>query len=120
LLRGINDDPAVMMDLMRTLLVHRVRPYYLHQMDPVAGTGHFRTPIETGLEIMAALRGRIPGTGVPQFMIDLPGGGGKVPLLPEQIADRSGSVWKIRGFDGRIHDYPVEDRPVPAEEGQAP
>ncbi len=112
LLRGVNDDAAVMAELMRTLLACRVRPYYLHQMDPVAGTAHFRTSVATGLAVMSALRGRIPGIGVPQFMIDLPGGGGKVPLLPEQVVARCGAVWKVRSYNGGIYDYPVGEKEV--------
>lgn len=107
LIRGVNDDPDTMAALMRTLLAHRVRPYYLHQMDPVQGTAHLRTPIETGLAIMASLRGRIPGIGVPQLMIDLPGGGGKVPLLPESVVWRGPGTWRVRNYNGEIFDYPL-------------
>ena len=84
LLAGINDDPAVMTELCRGLLSCRVKPYYLHQMDLVQGTGHFRTPVATGLQLMAALRGHVSGLAVPYYVIDLPGGKGKVPLLPGQ------------------------------------
>jgi lysine 2,3-aminomutase len=82
LLKGVNDNPEVMKELMQKLLTIRVRPYYLHQMDPVKGTGHFRTPVRKGLEIMAHLRGHISGMATPTYVIDLPGGKGKVPLLP--------------------------------------
>lgn len=115
LIRGVNDDPDTMAALMRALLAHRVRPYYLHQMDPVKGTAHLRTPVETGLAIMAALRGRIPGIGVPQLMIDLPGGGGKVPLLPEAVVSRGPGIWRVRNYNGQIFDYPVSGGP--AKEG---
>jgi len=118
LIRGVNDDAGTMAALMRTLLAQRVRPYYLHQMDPVRGTAHLRTPIETGLGIMAALRGRIPGIGVPQFMIDLPGGGGKVPLLPESVVSRKPGIWRVRSYDGKIYDYPVSSGAP--EKGGAP
>jgi lysine 2,3-aminomutase len=118
LLRGVNDNPATMTSLMRTLLEHRVRPYYLHRMDPVRGTAHFRTSVETGLKIMAALRGRLSGTGVPQFMIDLPGGGGKVPLLPEAVVARSPGIWRVRNYNGEVFDYPADSGPLPEE--QAP
>jgi lysine 2,3-aminomutase len=80
LLRGVNDDADVMTDLMRKLLKIRVKPYYLHHCDPVSGTGHFRTPISKGKEIMRVLCGRICGEGIPQYMIDLPKGGGKVSI----------------------------------------
>jgi lysine 2,3-aminomutase len=112
LIRGVNDDPGTLAALMRTLLAHRVRPYYLHQMDPVQGTAHLRTPIETGLALLAALRGRIPGIGVPQLMIDLPGGGGKVPLLPESVVSRGPETWRVRNYNGEIFDYPVSGGPA--------
>jgi len=85
LLRGVNDTPAVMQQLVKGLLKMRVRPYYLHHMDLAAGTGHFRTRIETGLDIVAALRGPISGLAVPHYVIDAPGGKGKIPLLPEHL-----------------------------------
>lgn len=85
LLRGVNDNPAVMQQLVKGLLKMRVRPYYLHHMDLAAGTGHFRTRIETGLDIVAALRGPVSGLAVPHYVIDAPGGKGKIPLLPEYL-----------------------------------
>jgi lysine 2,3-aminomutase len=85
LLKGVNDDPVVMQQLMHKLLMNRVKPYYLHQMDLARGAGHFRTSITTGLRIIQSLCGHSSGMGVPQFVIDLPGGGGKVPLLPEYL-----------------------------------
>lgn len=93
LIKGVNDDTAVMKDLMRGLLSMRVRPYYLHQMDLVKGTAHFRTSVQTGLEIMDSLRGHLSGLAVPYYVIDLPGGKGKVPLLPGHEI----------GCDGTIH-----------------
>ncbi len=83
LLRGVNDDPAIMAALLRGLLRIRVRPYYLHQMDLAAGTGHFRTRLESGLEMIGALRGQISGMAIPHYVVDLPGGKGKVPLTPD-------------------------------------
>ena len=91
LLQGVNDDPAVMAELLRGLLRIRVRPYYLHHMDLAQGTGHFRTRIETGLAIIAALRGQVSGLAIPHYVIDTPGGRGKVPLQPDylrQLGDR--------------------------------
>ncbi len=85
LLRGVNDDAAVLADLFRGLLRIRVRPYYLHHMDPARGTVHFRTRIERGLEIMQTLRGALSGMAIPQYVVDLPGGKGKVPLVPEYV-----------------------------------
>src|SRR6059036_2265548 len=85
LLKGVNDDPKVMMKLMHELLKARVRPYYIFMADQVAGGEHFRTTVQKGLEIIQALRGWTSGLAVPQFVIDSPGGGGKVPLLPEYL-----------------------------------
>jgi len=95
LLGGVNDDPAVMIDLCRKLLKMRVRPYYLHHLDQARGTAHFRVPVERGLEIIAAMRGQISGLGIPQYVVDPPGGQGKVPLLPENLLE-VGEVLKVR------------------------
>lgn len=90
LLKGVNDDADAVEWLNRWLLRHGVRPYYIFQADMAEGITHFRTPLKVGLEIMRRLRGRLSGLGVPQFVIDLPGGGGKVPLLPEYLEARLG------------------------------
>jgi len=82
LLKGINDDPAIIKQLLYKLLRIRVKPYYLFQTDMTKGTNHFRTPIEKGLEIMESLIGHVSGMAIPTFAIDAPGGGGKIPLLP--------------------------------------
>jgi lysine 2,3-aminomutase len=87
LLKGVNDDPEVLKELMHKLLLMRVRPYYLYQADLTRGTNHFRTRVEVGLEIIRALRGHTTGFAVPQFAIDAPGGGGKIPLLPEYLVN---------------------------------
>lgn len=87
LLKGVNDDPLVIETLCRRLVKMRVRPYYLFQCDLVRGVEHFRTPVSVGLKIMEHLRGRISGIAIPTFVIDLPGGGGKVPLLPNYVLD---------------------------------
>jgi lysine 2,3-aminomutase len=92
LLRGVNDDTATMTELLRGLLKIRVRPYYLHQMDLVEGTAHFRTPLKTGLDIIRALRGPVSGMACPHFVVDLPGGKGKAPLLPDGLTERHGRV----------------------------
>jgi len=89
LLRGINDDPKTIRALMTRLLTMRVRPYYLLQGDLTEGTGHFRTPIQTGLNILRALRGSVSGLAIPAYVVDLPGGGGKVPWC--QVIS---GVWK--------------------------
>lgn len=105
LLRGVNDDPRVMAALWRGLLRLRVRPYYLHQMDLVRGTGHFRTPIASGLEILRQLRGSVSGMALPHYVVDLPGGLGKVPLLPDSI-QRQGESFLLRAPDGTLVGYP--------------
>ncbi len=108
LLKGVNDDPEVMMRLMRELLKIRVRPYYLHHADPIEGTRHFRTSIETGKQIMIHLRGRMSGMGVPHYMIDLPQGGGKIPILPDYGVSGKPSKLMFRNFAGEVYDYPCE------------
>ena len=105
LLKGVNDDPATVMRLNRWLLQHRCRPYYILQADMARGISHFRTPLKTGVDIIDHLRGRIGGMGVPQFVVDLPDGGGKVSLTPEYIVRREGDdVW-FRNADGRLHRF---------------
>ena len=104
LLKDVNDDLAVMKQLMQKLLTIRVRPYYIHQMDLVRGTGHFRTSIDRGLEIMAGLRGHTSGLATPYYMIDLPGGKGKVPILPEDIR-RNGKTLLLRNYLGEVVKY---------------
>ncbi len=108
LLRGVNDTPAAMQDLMRRLVAIRVKPYYLHQMDPVAGTAHFRVPIREGLAIMRSLRGHISGMCVPHYMIDLPGGGGKVPLLPDYVREVRKRDMVVENFRGERFTYPLD------------
>ncbi len=107
LLKGVNDRAEVLRNLMETLLCIRVRPYYLHQIDRVPGTVHFRVPVEKGLELMASLRGRLSGMAMPHFMIDLPGGGGKIELVPEAIVEKNTGHWIIRNFQGRRFHYPA-------------
>lgn len=99
LLRGVNDSTETMIGLMTGLLSLRVRPYYIHQMDLVRGTAHFRTPISTGLEIMRALRGHCSGLAVPHYVIDLPGGKGKVPILPDAM-EREGDMLILTNYKG--------------------
>ena len=105
LLKGVNDDPAVMKRLMQRLLAIRVRPYYIHQMDLVQGTGHFRTPVATGIAIMEMLRGHTSGLAIPAFVIDLPGGKGKVPLLPDYIRRQGGRLF-LRNYENEEFEYP--------------
>ncbi|MCP4666273.1 MAG: KamA family radical SAM protein [Deltaproteobacteria bacterium] len=108
LLKGVNDDPLIIKALMQKLLTIRVRPYYLFQADLARGTSHFWTPVSRGMEIMAGLHGHTSGLCVPHFAIDLPGGGGKVPLLPEYIKDGDGDSLLIRDYQGKEHQYPPE------------
>ncbi len=104
LLRGVNDDPEVMKQLMQKLLSIRVRPYYLHQMDLVKGTGHFRTSVRKGLEIVAHLRGHISGMATPTYVIDLPGGKGKVAILPDDVK-KEGKTFFLRNYLGEVVEY---------------
>lgn len=107
LLKGINDDVEVMKSLMHKLLKARVRPYYLYQCDPIPGSAHFRTPVEKGLEIIKGLRGHTSGYAVPHYVIDAPGGGGKIPLLPEYYLgrDEAGNV-KLKNYEDKTYIYP--------------
>lgn len=106
LLRGVNDDAETMKRLMHGLLLRRVKPYYLYQCDPISGSAHFRTPVSKGLEIIAALRGHTTGYAVPTYVIDAPGGGGKIPLIPDPIVGRDGDDLLLRNFEGDIWRYP--------------
>lgn len=110
LLKGVNDDPETMKALMKGLLKMRVRPYYIYQADIVRGTEHFRTKVEKGLEIIQALRGHISGLGVPHFVIDSPGGGGKIPLLPHYIQKMNDKEVVMKNYKGETYVYPqVQD-----------
>lgn len=116
LLKGVNDDPEVMKLLMQRLLVARVRPYYIYMCDQVAGAEHFRTTVEKGLEIVKALRGWTSGLAVPHFVIDAPGGGGKIPLLPEYVVKLTDKEVVLRNYAGKTYRYsqPLE---TPVNEG---
>ncbi|MCP4107103.1 MAG: KamA family radical SAM protein [Desulfobacteraceae bacterium] len=107
LLKGVNDNPEIMKRLMHQLLMIRVKPYYIHQLDLAHGTSHFRTSPETGLDIMNNLRGHTSGMCVPHFMIDLPGGGGKIPLVPEHVTERKQDKWIIKNYEGKIYEYSI-------------
>ena len=85
LLRGVNDSPEALEALFRAMLAARVKPYYLHQLDPAPGTAHFHVPIETGRALMESLRGRVTGLAWPTYVLDIPGGHGKVPVGPEYL-----------------------------------
>ena len=114
LLRGVNDDPKVMMKLMHELLKARVRPYYIYMADQVAGGEHFRTTVQKGLEIIKALRGWTSGLAVPHFVIDAPGGGGKVPLLPEYVEEITDDAVTFRNYEGERFVYKQPRVAVPA------
>ena len=105
LLRGVNDDPRIMKELMQKLMKARVRPYYIYMADQVAGGEHFRTTVEKGLEIVKALRGWTSGLAVPHFVIDAPGGGGKVPLLPEYVEEINEDEVVFRNYEGKRFTY---------------
>ena len=107
LLKGVNDDPDIMKRLMHQLLLARVKPYYLYMADLTKGTNHFRTTVETGLKIVQALQGHTSGMAVPHFVIDAPGGGGKIPLLPNEYLlnlDEKGAV--LKNFENKTYFYP--------------
>lgn len=116
LLKGINDDADTMKALVHALLRNRVRPYYLYQCDMVRGTSHFRTPPSDGVRIIEKLRGHTSGYGVPTFVVDAPGGGGKVPLAPQYIVAEQPDRLVLRNYAGELYEYPLEhDHPVQPE-----
>jgi len=96
LLRGVNDDAEVLATLFRGLVRWRARPYYLLQADPVQGTGHLRTPLQTGVDIMRRLQGRLSGIALPKLIVDTPGGLGKVPVQPDYVVSRAPGVTRFR------------------------
>ena len=100
LLRGVNDRPEVLEQLFRGLVRWRVRPYYLMQMDPVAGSSHLRTPLATGETIMAELQGRVTGIALPKLVVDTPGGAGKIVLGPSTVVARAPGRTRLRTPDG--------------------
>jgi lysine 2,3-aminomutase len=106
LVRGVNDDVDTMKRLVHALLRVRVRPYYLYQCDPIAGSEHLRTPVEKGLEIIAGLRGHTTGYACPTFVVDAPGGGGKIALMPDPLVGREGDELLLRNWAGEVFRYP--------------
>jgi lysine 2,3-aminomutase len=111
LLRHVNDDPEVMKALVQKLLICRVRPYYIYQCDLIAGSAHLRTSVRRGLEIMDQLRGHTTGYAVPQYTIDAPGGGGKVPINPPYVLSHNADRIVIRNYEGKVFEY------IEAEDG---
>jgi lysine 2,3-aminomutase len=112
LLTGVNDDPATMRDLVQKLLMCRVRPYYLYQCDLIQGSSHLRASVAKGIEIIEDLRGHTTGYAVPQFVIDAPGGGGKVPVGPGYVVYHDEEKVVIRNFEGKIFEYPEPSQTV--------
>ena len=112
ILKGVNDDVAIMKELMHKLLKIRIKPYYMYQADMTLGTDHFRTRIEKGLEIIRGLQGHTSGMGVPYFVIDTPGGGGKVRLLPDTVVEYNDREIVVKNFEGKTFRYPEpSDKP---------
>lgn len=107
LLKGVNDDAEVMRALVHRLLRMRVRPYYLYQMDLITGGSHFKVDVRKGLEIIAALRGHTTGYAIPQYVIDAPGGGGKVPINPDYVQEITDEAVVFRNYEGHTFRYPL-------------
>jgi lysine 2,3-aminomutase len=114
LLKGVNDTPEIMRALIHKLLMCRVRPYYLYQCDLIEGSSHLRTPLGRGIEIMEQLRGHTTGYGIPQYVIDGPGGGGKIPLNPEYIVSQQHGRVILRNYKKEIYEYP-DPSPIPSQ-----
>jgi lysine 2,3-aminomutase len=109
LLKGVNDDPAILTELLRGLVAMRVKPYYLHHGDLARGTAHFRTSIASGQRITRALRFAVSGLCQPAYVLDLPGGHGKVPIGPSYLGDLGAGRWQVEDHDGVRHAYPPQD-----------
>ncbi len=105
LLKGVNDSPAIFKELVHKLMLMRIRPYYIYQCDLSQGISHFRAPVEKGIEIIESLRGHTSGLCVPQFVIDAPGGGGKIPINPNYIVGHEGRKWTLRNFRKQQYVY---------------
>ena len=106
LLAGINDNLDTIKSLVHGLLKVRVKPYYLYQCDPIPGSAYVRTSVEKGLEIINGLRGHTTGYAIPTYVIDAPGGGGKIPLLPDYVEGRDGDDLLLRNYLGNTYRYP--------------
>jgi lysine 2,3-aminomutase len=114
LLRHVNDDVTTMQAQLQKLLMCRVKPYYLYQCDLIAGSAHLRASVRQGLDIMERLRGHTTGYAVPTYVIDAPGGGGKVPVSPEYVLSRNADRVVIRNYEGKIFEYPEAADGTPA------
>lgn len=109
LLKGVNDSASTLKELYHGLLKVRVRPYYLYQCDPITGSGHFRTSVAKGLEMIKGLRGHTTGYGVPAYVIDAPGGGGKIPLIPDYFQGKTDGQVLLKNYQGNMFMYPDEE-----------
>lgn len=112
LLKGVNDNADVLEQLFRTLLANRVKPYYLHHPDLAPGTGHFRVSIKEGQDIMKALRGKVTGLAYPTYVLDLPGGYGKMPLTPNYLESLTDGTYRVEDYRGEKHAYPPKGNAV--------
>ncbi len=112
ILRGVNDSLEVQKALVQKLLMCRVKPYYLYQCDLINGSSHLRTPVAEGVAIIEGLRGHTTGYAIPQFVIDGPGGGGKIPINPNYVVDTAAGKVTLRNFEGEIFEYP-DPTPIP-------
>jgi len=121
LLKGVNDDAEIMKALVHRLLRMRVRPYYLYQMDLITGGSHFKVDVRKGIEIIQALRGHTTGYAIPQYVIDAPGGGGKVPINPDYVEKITDDEVVFRNYEGKRYRYPLKSSPIlPVERAPAP
>ncbi len=118
LLKHVNDDAVVLGALFQKLLMCRVRPYYLYQCDLITGSAHLRTSVRRGLQIMEQLRGHTTGYAVPQYVIDAPGGGGKVPINPGYVLSHNNDRVVIRNFEGKVFEYPESNDGTPLVRSQ--
>jgi lysine 2,3-aminomutase len=109
LLKGVNDDAAALETLFRTMVANRIKPYYLHHPDLARGTALFRLDIAQGVAVAQQLRGRVSGLCQPNYVLDIPGGYGKVPLMPSHATpSEQAGRWRVRDHAGRLHAYPPE------------
>jgi lysine 2,3-aminomutase len=118
LLRKVNDDPAVMKAHVQKLLLCRVRPYYIYQCDLISGSAHLRASVRQGLRVLDSLRGHTSGYAVPQYVLDAPGGGGKVPVNPDYVLSHNNDRVVVRNFEGRVFEYPEarDGTPLPRKD----
>ena len=120
LLKGVNNDPAVLQSLIHRLLMMRVRPYYLYQCDLITGSAHLRTDPRDGIELIRSLRGHTTGYAIPQFVIDAPGGGGKIPLNPDYVEKITDEELILRNFQGDTYRYPLNRNALQHQNPEVP